>query len=145
MVKTTIGALAIAVATCAATPGVAQETTHAGEAVASFAERLRQTDPDAAKKFLALYDAKNRNFDEVKRVQKAVVAATGEEKNRLSQRFRTANKRYIESYLVYLDFLDDVDRKEIARHQGAIDTIKATMDRRRKGHQELEHLLKEQQ
>jgi hypothetical protein len=112
-------------------------------ALDAFAEALKRSDPEAHKRFVELRDARAKDLAELSRLQQEIDRASGDQLANLHQQFKEVRKKYARSYIAYLDFLDDLDRKGIERHQAAIDRLKGVMDKRKKAREKLEAVLKE--
>jgi glutamine synthetase adenylyltransferase len=114
------------------------------EKVSSFAEALKRSDPDAYKRFSELSEARDKNLADLKKIQAEMKTATSEEKINLYQQFRIARKKYAQSYIAFIDFLDERDKKGIEKYQEAIKRLEGVLEKRKKAREELEKALKEE-
>lgn len=127
-----------------ATLVLAAASARADEATDKYLAQLRGSDPAAAEKFTALYTAKDSNLKKVKQIQQQLHETTdAQKKDELYRQFKAANKTYLSSYLDYLAFLDELDLKGIHQHEQAIEKIKATMEKRARGREEIKQAYEE--
>jgi hypothetical protein len=109
----------------------------------AYLESLRRSDPAAHAKFLALREARDREFAEVVRLQDEMRAAGPNMRQFLAPQLRAARRRYAEQALTLLDFLDQQDRKALGEFEKAIADIHALLAERQRARTELEQLRRE--
>ncbi len=122
-------------------PGAAAASEDARDR--AFVEGLRREDPASADRYLALRDARNRAIAEVQKAE-ATFNAAGRELRGLSlPRVRAARRKYVETSLALLDFLDARDRRALQRYHEEIDRLTAILDERAKTRAELEKMAQQ--
>jgi hypothetical protein len=109
----------------------------------AFVEALRREDPASAEKFIALRDAQQQALAELKKSEGRANAMPPELRVSLLPQLKQARRKYVESQLKILDFLDERDRKVIARLQEEMGRFNRELDERRKARDDLKKLLQE--
>jgi hypothetical protein len=131
--------LALVAAAVAAPPVAAQRAPDAEER--AFLEMLQRTDPSGYARFTELRDERDRRQAEVERLRQQMSEA-GELRAIVLPQLRTARRRWAESSIALIDFLDERDRKQLAAYQSAIGRITEILDQRRQARDELEKTLR---
>jgi hypothetical protein len=119
--------------------------------VDAFAEALKKNDPAAYETFVKLRANREKQQAELNSLQQQIRKASSEEKINLFQQFKIAKKAYIESYIAFIDFLDERDKKavtsyeeNIAKLQKAIERIKGVIAKRDEARKKLRESMKEE-
>lgn len=140
MIRPVLGALLLATAVAAPVAARAQEAgrpARQAEDQRAFLEALQRTDPAAYEKFVALRDARDRLFAEVLRLQGQLQAAGPELRGLVLPQLRAARRRYAESAIALIDFLDERDRSTLRE-------ITTLLEQRQQARRELEKILREE-
>jgi hypothetical protein len=109
----------------------------------AFIEVLRHEDPASAEKFIALRDAQQQALAELRNSEGRANALPPALRPSVLPQLKQARRKYAESQLKILDFLDERDRKVMARLQEELGQFKRALDDRRKARDELQQLLQE--
>ena len=109
----------------------------------AFVESLRREDPVAASRYVVLRDARANAVAELERAETQYRAAGPDLRSVFMPRLTNARRKYAETSLALLEFLDERDRQAIARYQEEISRINAVLERHRQSRTELEKLLAE--
>ena len=107
----------------------------------AFADMLRRTDPAGYARFTELRTDRDRAQMEVQRLQQQAREA-GALRAIVIPQLRAAQRRWAESSIALIDFLDERDRRQLAAYQSAIAEITAVLDQRRQARDELEKTLR---
>ncbi|PYN24077.1 MAG: hypothetical protein DMD99_12470 [Candidatus Rokuibacteriota bacterium] len=139
-----VGATVVAVFLALAPGGFAQglESGADAEREKAFVEALRREDPEGAKRYVALRDARGHAIAELQRAQARYGAAGSELRPVVLGQLRDAQRRYAETSLALLDFLDARDRRALARYQKEIGRINRLAEERTRARAEFEKLLR---
>jgi len=142
------GALALAASLLAAATGVSAQAPPAmpseDASARAYVEALRRADPAAAARFQALREARERSLAELREAEGQFAAGGPELRAAFRAKLRAARRRYAETSLAILDFLDDRDTKALTEYQAAIADLRALLARRAQARAELERLLREE-
>jgi hypothetical protein len=137
-----LGAMLLAVLLGAAPAAVAQPPRSDDDRERAFVEGLRRGDPAAAERYVALRDAREQARAELKQAEARYGAAGQELRPVFLPQVRQARRKYAESSLALLDFLDARDRQAIASYRETIDRITRMLEEHARTRAELEKLLK---
>jgi hypothetical protein len=137
-VRTLVVALVVAIVALAAVPAGAQRAPDAEEQ--AFLDMLKQKEPAVYARFIELRDERDRRRAEVERLQQQMRDA-GELRAIVLPQLRAARRRWAESSIALIDFLDERDRSQIAAYQEAITRITEILDQRRQARDELKKTL----
>ena len=107
----------------------------------AFIEGLRSEDPDSADRFIALRDAQRQAMAELRRKEGQVNAMPSDLRVSFLPQLKQAQRKYLDSQVKILDFLDERDRRSIARLQDEIGQIKRALEERQRSREELKKLL----
>jgi hypothetical protein len=137
-----VGAVLVAVLVASTPVGFAQERNPAAEDERDrpFIEALRREDPADAARYTELRDARRGAIAELQTVQMRYGAAGPELRPLLLPQLKDAQRRYAESSLAVLDFLDARDRRALARYEEEIGRIKALLEEHTRTRADLEKL-----
>jgi hypothetical protein len=137
-----VGAALAAVLATSTPFAVAQERNPAAddERDRNFVEALRRADPADAARYTELRDARLGAIAELQKVQARYGAAGPELRPLLLSQLKDAQRRYAESSLAVLDFLDARDRRALARYEEEIGRIKALLEEHARTRADLEKL-----
>ncbi len=127
-----------------ALPGAALAQHAEGDAAArerAFIEGLRSEDPASADRFIALRDAQRQAMAELRRRESQVNAMPAELRPSLLPQLKQAQRKYLDSQVKIFDFLDERDRRNMARLQEEIAQIKRALEERQRSRDELRKLL----
>ena len=108
----------------------------------AFVEALRREDPADAERYVALRDARGQAIAELQSIQARYGAAGSELRPLFLGQLKDAQRRYAESSLALLDFLDARDRRALTRYQEEISRINRLLEEHTRGRAELEKLLR---
>jgi hypothetical protein len=109
----------------------------------AFIEVLRREDPASAEKFITLRDGQKEAFAELQKSEGRANAMPPELRASFIPQLKQARRKYAESQFKVLDFLDERDRKVIARLQEDIGRFNRELDERRKAREDLNKLLRD--
>lgn len=109
----------------------------------AFVEMLRQEDPAVAERYLALRDARTKAMAELERSQQRYNAVGAELRAVALPQLKDAQRRYAESTMALLDFLDARDRRLMETYQEQIGRIKKVVEERARTREELQRMLQE--
>jgi hypothetical protein len=111
-------------------PVGAQAPRTAGDAEGDrkFVEALQREDPASAERYVALRDARTKAMAELQRAQEQYGAGGPELRPLSLPLLRQAQRRYAESSLALLDFLDERNRRAIANYQEEITRINRVLE-----------------
>jgi hypothetical protein len=107
----------------------------------AFIEGLRSEDPGSADRFIALRDAQRQAMAELRRKEGQVNAMPSDLRASSLPQLKQAQRKYLDSQVKILDFLDERDRRGIARLQDEIGQIKRALEERQRSREELKKLL----
>lgn len=127
-----------------ASPGVAlaQPVRDDGaERERAFIEGLRSEDPASADRFIALRDAQRQAMAELRRREGQANAMPPDLRPSLLPQLKQAQRKYVDSQVKILDFLDERDRRGIARLQEDIAQVKRALEERQRSREDLKKLL----
>jgi hypothetical protein len=121
----------------------AQPPRTAGDDVAdrTFVEALQREDPSSAERYLALRDARSKAMAELQRAQDQYGAGGPELRPLSLPLLRQAQRRYAETSLALLDFLDARNRRALATYQEEINRINRLLEEHAGTRAELGKLL----
>jgi hypothetical protein len=139
-----LGATLLAALLAAAPAAVAQPARSDDDRERAFVEGLRRDDPAAAERYVALRDAREQAVAELKRAEAQYGAGGRELRPVFLPQVRQARRKYAESSLALLDFLDARDRQAIASYREAIDRLNRILEEHTRTRAELEKLLKDE-
>jgi hypothetical protein len=141
LVGTTLLAILWTSPTCtgAQTPRTAGDD----EAERKFVEALQREDPSSAEQYVALRDARGKAMAELQRAEDQYRAGGPELRPLSLTLLRQAQRRYAESSLALLDFLDARNRRALATYQEEISRINRLLEEHERRRAELEKLLLE--
>jgi len=105
-----------------------------------FIEALRREDPDTAVRYTDLQGARRAAIAELQKVQTRYAAAGPELRPVMLPQLKDAQRRYAETSLAVLDFLDARDRRALARYEEEIGRIKALQEERTRARADLEKM-----
>ena len=136
------GAALLAVLLTSTLDGVAQERNPAAddERDRAFVEALQREDPAAAARYTELRDARRSAIAELQKVQSRYSAAGSELRSVMLTQLKDAQRRYAETSLAVLDFLDARDRRALARYEEEIGRIKTLLEEHTKTRADLEKM-----
>ena len=143
------GVAIIAVLSASGPAGVAQERNPTAqqrnpaadeERDRAFVEALRREDPDSAARYTELRESRRTAVAELQKVQARYAAAGPELRPVMLPQLKDAQKRYAETSLAVLDFLDARDRRALARYEDEIGRIKALLEEHTRTRADLEKL-----
>jgi hypothetical protein len=106
----------------------------------AFIEALRREDPDSAARYTDLQGARRAAITELQKVQTRYAAAGPELRPVMLPQLKDAQRRYAETSLAVLDFLDARDRRALARYDEEIGRIKAVLEERTRARADLEKM-----
>ncbi len=113
----------------------------ADERERTFVEALRRDDPASAERYVALRDARAQAIDELQRVQAQYNAVGSALQPAFLRPLRQARRKYAESFLALLDFIDARDRRALASYEKEISRINGLLEQHKRTRAELEKLL----
>ena len=136
------GVALTAVLATATAAGFGQERSPAAddERDRAFVEALRREDPAGALRYTELRDARRTAVDEIQKAQSRYGAAGPELRPVMLSQLKDAQRRYAETSLAVLDFLDARDRRALARYEEEIGRIKALLEEHTRTRADLEKL-----
>jgi hypothetical protein len=108
----------------------------------AFIESLRREDPESAARFIALHDAQAAAAAELDGAQRRYNAAGAELRAVSLPALVQARRRYAETSLALMDFLDARDRRTIARLRSGVDDLTRGLEERARTRAELERMLR---
>jgi hypothetical protein len=135
-----LAAAALAVLLAAA-PAAAQPPRTPDAEEQAFLDALRRSDPVGYERFTALRAERDRRQAEVQRLQQQMRTA-GELRTVVLPQLKAARRKWADSAIALLDFLDERDRKALAEYQTAVAQITSILDQRRQARDELEKALR---
>ena len=91
---------------------------------------------------MALRDARGRAVAELRQAEAQYAAAGAELRFIALPRLTQARRKYVETSLAVLDFLDTRDRRAVTSYQDAIKRINGFLEERQRARAELERLLR---
>ena len=125
---------------------VAQAQQDRGDGAArerAFIETLRREDPASAARFIALRDASEQALAELQRSQNRANAMPPELRMSFLPQLKQTRRKYVDSQVKILDFLDERDRGIIARLQEETAHFNQALEERQRSRAELKKLLAE--
>jgi len=136
------GVALLAVLATSTLEGFAQERNQAAddERDRAFIEALRREDPAEAARYTELREARRAAIAEIQNVQTRYAAAGPELRPVMLPQLKDAQRRYAETSLAVLDFLDARDRRALARYEEEIGRIKALLEEHTRTRADLEKL-----
>ena len=141
MTRTVLCAMLLAIL---ASPPVAAAQQDRGDGAAreqAFIEALRREDPASADRFIALREAEQQALAEFQRSQGRANAMPRELRASFLPQLKQAQRKYVDSQAKILDFLDERDRRIMARLQEEIARLNRALEERRRSRDELMKLL----
>ena len=125
-----VGGMLLALLGMASSPVRAQAPRTAGDSEGDrkFVEALQREDPASAERYVALRDARTKAMGELQRAQEQYGAGGPELRPLSLPLLRQAQRRYAESSLALLDFLDERNRRAIANYQEEINRINRVLE-----------------
>ena len=140
-----VGAALLAILWLSLSPGGAQAPRTAGddEGERKFVETLQRQDPSSAEQYMALRDARGKAITELQRAEAQYREAGAELRPISLPLLRQAQRRYAESSLALLDFLDARNRQALADYREEIDRINRILKEHEGMRAELRKLLPE--
>jgi len=107
----------------------------------AFIEALRREDPASADRFVALREAQQQAAAELQKTEGRANAMPPELRGGFLPQLKEARRKYVAAQLKILDFLDERDRKIVARLQEEIGRFTKELDERRKTREDLQKLI----
>lgn len=107
----------------------------------AFIENLRREDPASADRLIALRDAQQQAVAELRRRESQANAMPPGLRGSMLRQLKQAQRNYVDAEVKILDFLDERDRRVIARLQEDITQINQALEDRRRSRDELRRLL----
>jgi hypothetical protein len=105
-------------------------------------DALRREDPATAERYVQLRDARAQAVTNLQRVESEYQSAGAELRPVVLGQLRDAQRRYAETSLALLDFLEERNRKSLAGYQQEITRLNGTLEEYRRTREELEKLLR---
>jgi len=109
----------------------------------AFIEALQRENPASAARFIALRDAQQKALAELQSTEGRANAAPPALRPSFLPQLKQARRKYVDSQLKILDFLDERDRGIVARLQEEIGRFNRELEGRQKSRDELKKLLPE--
>lgn len=109
----------------------------------AFVEALRREDAALAEKFIALRDAQKKAVAELQETEARAMSLPPSLRPSALPQLKQARRKYVESQLKIFDFLDERDRKLMARLQEDMGRLSRELDERQKARDDLKKLLLE--
>jgi hypothetical protein len=109
----------------------------------AFIDALRREDPASADRFIALRDAQQRALAELQSTESRANAVPPVLRSSFLPQLKQARRKYVDSQLRILDFLDECDCGIVARLQEEIGRFNRELEGRQKSRDELKKLLSE--
>ena len=109
---------------------------------AAIVEYMRRLGPELAERYIALRDAQAAAVAELGRATERYNAGGPALRSVSLPALRQAKRRYAETSLALLEFLDARDRQVIGRLEADIERLKRGLDDRARARAELEHMLR---
>ena len=109
----------------------------------AFVEALRREDAASAEKFIALRDAQKKALAELQDREIRASSLPPSLRSSMLPQLKQARRKYAESQLEIFDFLDERDRKLMARLQEEMGRFSRELDERQKARDDLKKLLQE--
>jgi hypothetical protein len=106
-----------------------------------FVEALRREDPAQAERYTALRAAQEAAVADLERAQTRYNAGGPELRPVALPQLRQAQRKYVETSLALLDFLDAHDRRTLVELQQQIERMTRVRDERARSRAELERML----
>ena len=106
----------------------------------AFVEALRREDPAGAARYTELRESRRTAIAELQKVQARYAAAGPELRPLMLPQLKDAQRRYAETSLAVLDFLDARDRRALARYEEEIGRIKALLEEHTRTRADLEKM-----
>jgi len=122
--------------------GAAPAPAQAPDPDQSFVEFLRRQDPEAADRFLALRNARDAALADMQEAAQRYAAGGAALRPVSLPALQTARRRYAETSLALLDFLDARDRGVIAKLEADVERVKRSMAERNRDRAQIEKLLR---
>ena len=107
----------------------------------AFIENLRREDPASADRFIVLRKAQEQAIAELRHKESQANAMPPQLRGSMLPQLKQAQRAYVDSQLKMLDFLDERDRRLIARLQEDIAQLNQALEERRRARDELKKLL----
>lgn len=138
-----VGAMLLAILSWSLSPTGAQAPRTAGEdeGERKFVEALQREDPSRAEQYMALRDARGKAIAELQRAEAQYREAGAELRPISLPLLRQAQRRYAESSLALLDFLDVRNRQALSNYQKEINRINGILEEHERMRAELRKLL----
>jgi hypothetical protein len=130
------------IAVLSTSTGFAQERNQApdDERDRAFVEGLRREDPAEAARYTELRDARRVAIAELQKLQTRYAAAGPELRPVMLPQLKDAQRRYAETSLAVLDFLDARDRRALARYEEEVGRIRALLEEHTRTRADLEKM-----
>lgn len=106
----------------------------------AFIEALRREDPGTAARYTELREARRAAIAELQKVQTRYGAAGPELRPVMLPQLKDAQRRYAETSLAVLDFLDARDRRALTRYEEEMGRIKALLEERTRARADFEKM-----
>lgn len=109
----------------------------------AFVEALRREDAASAESFIALRDARKKAVAELQETEARAMSLPPALRPSALPQLKQARRKYVESQLKIFDFLDERDRKLMARLQDDMGRLSRELEERQKARDDLKKLLLE--
>ena len=109
----------------------------------AFIEALQRENPASVARFIALRDAQQKALAELQSTEGRANATPPALRPSFLPQLKQARRKYVDSQLKILDFLDERDRGIVARLQEEIGRFNRELEGRQKSRDELKKLLPE--
>ena len=109
----------------------------------AYVDALRREDPQVAERYVALRDAQNLAIAELDRAQRRYNTGGPALRPVALPQVQQARRKYAETTLALLDFLDARDRDSLAVLQNRIEELDRVRQERGRARAEMEQLLRE--
>ena len=141
MSRTVLCAMLLAI--LASPPGAAAQQDRGADTAReqAFIENLRREDSSSADRFIALRKAQEQAISELRRREGQVNAMPPGLRGSMLPQLKQAQRTYVDAQVKILDFLDERDRRVIARLQEDIAQVNQGLEERRRSRDELKKLL----
>src|SRR5262249_44245262 len=107
----------------------------------AFIDTLRREDPASAERFIALRDAQQQALAELRRKEGQANAMPPSLQGSFIPQLKQARRKYVDSQLKILDFLDEHDRRSILRLKEDLAQLNQILEERQRSRDELKKLL----
>ena len=120
-----------------------QDRDDGGARERAFIDLLRREDPASAERFIALRDARDKALAELQHTERLAGAMPPELRASFVPQLKQARRKYVDSQIQILDFLDERDRRLIARLRGDIEQLNRDLEAHQRSRDELRKLVPE--